>query len=1641
MIGTKLHAGIFAVTMGLLTAQESVAQQQVWQFATDAQQVIGSVDLLGPDGAPLVALRCLAAQTPVEARLAHPSAVGRVAPERTAALLIAPSLMPSPQSPSLAVFRLPDGRAEQVLVRFERTDGLPMGPVASTSGVFAALAAGQDVTLTPAGAAPVSLAGDGLHEGMAQLIRHCGLPVAPSGPAAVGQGLALLAAPVTPALNPMAVTPAPAPAAVPVPAASGAWRFVADSQPMIGSAELIGADGRLIVALRCVKAKASHDVLRALPTAVGSVAVQSRGVAFILAPELLPDPLAANKVLLQAAVGKPLEVRMQFMQPDNLPMGPLSVMAGAFSAMASGVDVAVEPTDILSIPLRAPGMQESVNSLIQYCDLQRPRLMEAPVTASAAPPVAPGGAPAAVDMTQFDADLLLWTLGQWRNQPGFTAQSHDMVNLSVLERTFRTMPVPEGYPLYPGRRNVPGEQVKAWGEGMVDTAAQRATTPPEHFTLETQVRIETAADGRLFAFPASAGTSVIAVDYNSRNRDPVFTVRELRHSFADNFNLELVVDQPLPLEVPVHAAPVSIGAEKAMAMVRVHGQLSGYRTGSNYRSLMATMSIERAELFEAVKDGRQLTAGRLLHVWDDSTRAVEAPTPSIAAEATAADIRAIYGTSELDGRVMTWLGPYEIKTHRPDLAPPDTGVLSRNGYVADTEAALATRLAAVIRAAPERPLSTEVALTIAQSLMTAQQRDTLFPPLTFHRNTPTLERDAALRAGDGVLKEAVLRLALPSPLAMTELSTAQAQPFNAHFGILQVNTGLAERVWIGQLDRPIQISEGLPMTEAQAVELLRYQTASGHPNVLVRRFDWSLVAAEGPPGRTGPIEQREVDLIALRVVSERFRLFADFAMTVTLFDQSFDAPTIGEPVPRDLFLTTWESLVAGKVALFPDKADLPLFGETLFAPPEIMALPEPLRGQAIAAEEQRVRALARKDYYMLWRFSAPEYDTARGGFKVSDKKASLAIPHDQDLSMDSRRRESSYGKPAIEMNEAVAFDFLPIPPEHREMFQGFSGNWNDYQVVLRGHLVPAMTPDREDPRPARFVPEEILVGPGSRRTGIDSVVLRLPWPATGQAAPTTASAEVSAPETLILDAEAVDLLVLKHAPALYDDRALERMLIERLARERAVLRERLREGETRRVLPWGQFFSDPEAGLTPQARTALLPAFRAWSEARAAVLPDRVSVIRPGQSGKAASTHDCSTTFPMQEPRGHVGEAMVDEVLGAGTWQGFLDTVARRRAYDRSVRDYPVAHFLPAGITRRVSGVASRCELAANLIDKDRPGPTAFATGFDTVDAPQADLILIGDQGLEMRGGGIATIMELTDLQLAVQPVGPHGTPVVATIIMGGRTERVVALHPPASPAQPPVSEVIWSPEVREAQRGVAPKAHDILGLTLGIDRGAFREEAVAILGTNAVEVTVAAEPNKRHLGLASGFVDPDTHEGLIAIFANSAPDGPVIALARRIVLPRDTDHATVMAALVEKYVAQGSAPEIRDGRFLFVGVPIAELDRQGVCGRQITQGRMSGTETLAEGTDPERAGRYPRGYFYNIGGVDDAALEALVTPGSPNMPEVACGPAVVAAIQPFSTRDGSVDALTIWLIDMSAAAAAIQSTREMTSEPARIRL
>ena len=100
---------------------------------------------------------------------------------------------------------------------------------------------------------------------------------------------------------------------------------------------------------------------------------------------------------------------------------------------------------------------------------------------------------------------------------------------------------------------------------------------------------------------------------------------------------------------------------------------------------------------------------------------------------------------------------------------------------------------------------------------------------------------------------------------------------------------------------------------------------------------------------------------------------------------------------------------------------------------------------------------------------------------------------------------------------------------------------------------------------------------------------------------------VPTPEALPLDAETSDLLILRHLPDTVTDADYKRMLFARWEVEN-------RQRDINAKLPWGRFFEIGQAKPQGDALDAVLPAFRDWSKARAASLPETLQIEPRGVS-------------------------------------------------------------------------------------------------------------------------------------------------------------------------------------------------------------------------------------------------------------------------------------------------------------------------------------------------------------------------------------------------------------------------------------------
>ncbi len=215
-------------------------------------------------------------------------------------------------------------------------------------------------------------------------------------------------------------------------------------------------------------------------------------------------------------------------------------------------------------------------------------------------------------------------------------------------------------------------------------------------------------------------------------------------------------------------------------------------------------------------------------------------------------------------------------------------------------------------------------------------------------------------------------------------------------------------------------------------------------------------------------------------------------------------------------------------------------------------------------------------------------------------------------------------------------------------------------------------------------------------TGYPPTYLEVALPAPG----TGAGASVpmvpvagEAPDSLPIDSEYIDLLMVRARDGALDESTYLRMMEDRRLREKAA-------ADIGFALPWGSFFDAPENEFNAMQRRDLLPAFTEWTRTRAAMLPETVYVQThaAGQTGPAAL--QC---WMMRPPvRNNFESILPPELARAMTEMNYqkhaihLDTFNRagRRDTHRTPEQYYVIHGRPSLVgaaNQRIDNATRAC--------------------------------------------------------------------------------------------------------------------------------------------------------------------------------------------------------------------------------------------------------------------------------------------------------------------------------------------------------------
>ena len=410
----------------------------------------------------------------------------------------------------------------------------------------------------------------------------------------------------------------------------------------------------------------------------------------------------------------------------------------------------------------------------------------------------------------------------------------------------------------------------------------------------------------------------------------------------------------------------------------------------------------------------------------------------------------------------------------------------------------------------------------------------------------------------------------------------------------------------------------------------------------------------------------------------------------------------------------------------------------------------------------------------------------------------------------------------------------------------------------------------------------------------------------------SASNILTPPDGTPWGAEMTDLLRLRHAPQTVDDKTVERMMITRFNYE-----ARMREGQPL----WGRFFRDAEKYLTPEVRQTRLAEFRAWSEARAAALPKRLTLrvrLHDGPGGKVSPF--MPTGIDLYQCRGAEADpATATELeLAEAKLCGFLEAA-------RTTPD-PLLELAPDCSDDAYCKALTSARSELKIFDHSREPELVRLDRLPLFDdAARAES---GERALEVEvevtGGAAQASRPATLWQDALRRAQPFAATYALQIAHGQGREPaapVVVLDATAVAAR--LIDRKTGEPVRELTLGEpAPPADDMLAMPestvagqdiLGIRLGMPFDEADRLIRAHMDVGKVLTADRSKQLSAASGNIvayssgriyASATGNELIGILDEPpAAPGTIVGVWRILRLPPgSTDPVALKATLVERY-------------------------------------------------------------------------------------------------------------------------------------------
>lgn len=1206
--------------------------------------------------------------------------------------------------------------------------------------------------------------------------------------------------------------------------------------------------------------------------------------------------------------------------------------------------------------------------------LPQQRDVQAP--AAAAAPAAP--VPAATDGNDaVQAALFGWAL----------AQNPESATVPQYQQFVPRMALPPDAPL-PPQRGVTGPEFEAFLRSL---AAFYATKP-----TPSRIRIE---------FPATVRRHEMRDGYrlysSGQDIDGVHAITDLSLNWRQLSSIYLWKSQkPFYLPLPETFVPPDLDTSRnvkdrlMLSVVLTMSDPIVEKRGGHFRRITSDAEIEHVSL---VRRTERRVQGSFT---PEPDRLVLSWTPSAGASITASGLRptapagmvAVFGGAISSGR---YVPEWDTNSAKGRALGASTGIINKGQQTRSIETALA--FGTLLAAGPDRAIGADAAHEAIRYLLTEREAYDLFP-VAYVSNPESMneiERRAALASAQPGLR-ATLSGRMPQlPLQVRDVMSVSVSDYDftlQGFPLRAQNGRWAPRDPLtGQAIKDL-VPSFLPMEEAEASALLSMLEQNGErTRMLHTAVDYTLNDAVVRATASGPISVAELGFVRLGTKIDAVTLFADRALTIPVAQPVTTTPendTGPNPLPDEVFATTGKSLL-GAMGRFPGGVEA--IGAAVRRLSDVARAPADQRPRMVASMTEDITATARDEYWIGAHWNLHAFDADAGGYPVRAVRF-REVPHRDDV--------SGFASPPLQGEASHAYEVLRIDPERREAFEAYldldrAGHRDGMRLTSNIRVRPAgVKEDRSGAILVLSAPLEIMLGQSQGSGNLLSDDDRFLIAAPPQLGPGTEDTpQITPPEVLMLDHEGIDLLAISIAPGVYDDAAYTRMLVERLLKERALA------GVVENVVvpssvDWGRFFDNPTLRVTPPEIERLVPIFRDWTLARAAQLPPRVAVPLNFDMG----WHPDSGCTGMTEVRS--------------------SAVGRRNtaAHDGIAQSMPEATLPDQGINLGQSGPSRAgpdrlwVSEGRGVMDKTRAScgyiKRQMGRGSDVpelVDAPYADaLVQIRAQPTpqgSVRDASATYIADIDEIRFArVSPAQRDGAGLVGVVTLSV-TPVLLTKYVRNNGGELETSEPI-GPDDWKVPEAVPPQALDVVGLTLGMPLAAF-EAAVSEKIPDPV-VFAPSRPVEGLFGTAKGFLNPETQEAFMAIYAPALEGQPVIGIMRRLEVPIDSaTSAGLRRSLEGKY---GPPSLTQGGRYMLWGTLPEGEDQLGFCGGILTVSSSMGSDipnmTTRQTDRFENEYSLPRhGFWFAAGWPQDKS-------GGPSyaMKDPArCGPVVAATL---SERD-----------------------------------